>query len=424
MRTQKVNKIMLWIIIGETFVYLLSLFNFGCAPPATSIESSKRVESIDSLMIKNLEAYKKSIDDEYQIGLMNYSNDQFREAVNHFQRVIQLDTIQYLKNVWCKIIDSYKKLELPDSALLYCEKGLEQHPQKIELLIQGAALHEKLENQERAIPYFQKLVKLIPHSPEYWKKLAGLFSQTDVEAAIQAYEVVFLLDSADTSAKKIQSELLRRTEDPTPVLERMVRIKRQNPGQRQAVFNLGQFYFIKGDYPNAEIEFREYLKIEPTDEIGREYLAASFQNQGKFDAAINVYLTILETNPHHLKSLCEIAYCLKKREDFEQAREYVIRAQKIDPDYALSNIVLGEIYQNAAEKCQKARERVLPDWDDKLIYQMAYDQYKVALNDSLFKDMAKNKIQTVARLIPTKEDWFMHPADRQAKLKCYEWIYQ
>ncbi|MBN2088533.1 tetratricopeptide repeat protein [candidate division KSB1 bacterium] len=424
MQTQKVNKIIFWLIISNALIYLLSISNFNCAPPTNSIGDPKQVNAIDSLTIKNLEKYQKSIDNEYQVGLQHYLNGQFREAVNHFQSTIQLDTIRYHKNVWSKIVDSYQQLELADSAILFCEKGLEQHPRKIELWLQGAALQEKLENRKKAIPYYQKLVKLIPHSPDCWRKLANLCAQKDVEAAIQAYDIVMILNSEDTSSKQIQTDLLLRTGDPTSVLDRMLRIKRQNTGESQPIFNLGQYYFIKGDYPSAEIEFREYLKIEPTDEIGREYLAASFQNQGKYDAAINVYLTILAMNPQHVKSLCEVAYCLKKLEKFEQAREYVLQARKIDPDYALGYIVLGEIYQKVTENCQKARKRVVPDWDDKLIYQMAHDQYKAALNDSLFKSMAKNKLQAIERFIPTNEDWFMHPDDKQAKLKCYEWIYK
>jgi tetratricopeptide (TPR) repeat protein len=424
MQTLKVSKNMFSLMIAATLICLASMLNPGCAPPAPSVGISKRMTNPDSLIEKNLAGFRQNIQNEFEIGLQYYSNDQFPEAIRHFQKAIQLDTIQYHQKVWSKLVDSYRKLELADSAFIFCQKGLAQHPRNIELLAHGANLHEELGHQDEAIQFYQKLVKLVPHSSEYWKKIARLYAEKDAEAALQAYEIVLTLNSEDTTSKGAQAKLLSRTGDTSPALERLLRIKRQNPGQSQPVFELGRLYFLKGAYPNAETEFREYLKTEPADEIGREYLAASFQNQNKFDAAINVYLTILQTNPQHIKSLCEIASCLKKLEKFDQARDYAMQAQTLEPEYGLSYIILGEIYQKVADNCLKARERMIPDWDDKLIYQMAYNQYKKALSDSLFKSIAEIRLQTVKRLIPTKEDWFMHPDDIRAKLKCYEWIYQ
>lgn len=424
MQTQRVIKIIWWLIIGEALIYLLSISSFGCSPPAASIGGTKKAERVDSLAIKNLEIYQKRINDEYESGLQAYNNNQFYEAITHFQQVIQLDSINYQKNVWSQTVEAYKKLELADSALFYCRKGLEKYPQKLELLVQAGGLHEQLGQNDEAIQIYQKLVKLTPHTAAHWKKLANLNEQKDIENAIFAYSIIATIAPEDTASMNKQAALLQQTRDPIPVLDRLIRTKRQNPGQSKPVFDLGQFYFIKKDYPKAETEFREYLKLEPNDEIGREYLAASFQNQNKFDAAINVYLTILQTDTLHIKSLCEIAYCLKKLEKFDKARDYVMQARKIDSGYGLSYLILGEIYQQVAENCQKERERLLPDWEDRLIYQMAYDQYNIASQDTLFKSIAESKLQTVKRFIPTKEDWFMHPNDTQAKLKCYEWIYQ
>ena len=93
-----------------------------------------------------------------------------------------------------------------------------------------------------------------------------------------------------------------------------------------------------------------------------------------------------------------------------------------DSKYGFSYILLGEIYEAAANDCIKTRGKERPIFDDKLVYEFAYKEYEKARKDAQFADLAKSKIEYIQGVRPTKEDWFMHPDQSHPQSDCYRWI--
>jgi tetratricopeptide (TPR) repeat protein len=348
----------------------------------------------------------------------------YRNSIKSFLKVAEADTLKLFKDLWSKLADCYFKVGVPDSAQIVSEKGLKFFPENIYLHRSVAHIYTGRDMIQDAIRHYETIVKLDPKATDDWKKLGNLYlKENEMEPAIEAFEMTTELNPQDQESNDILSRLYTQTGNQDAAMDRIEKVRQQDPTNPKYMFSLGRQYFVRELYPKAEPEFREYLKYVPDDDIAREYLGAALQNQEKYQESINVYSTILERNPNHTKSLCEIGSCLKSLGRFRDARVSVDKALKIDSEYYYAYIVRGEIYEATADKCMQAEGRNSPDWDDKLIYQLAYDQYEKAKADPALKNLADRKLDYVKQLIPTAEDRFMHKSDAKAKVACYQWIY-
>ena len=98
-----------------------------------------------------------------------------------------------------------------------------------------------------------------------------------------------------------------------------------------------------------------------------------------------------------------------------QLRDAFSNAQKavrIDHKYGSAHIVLGQIYEKAVKLCQKNSGRKTVNYYDKLVYERANDEYKIALSDAKVKRQAQRLVTSIESLLPTKADRLMNPDKR------------
>ncbi|MDZ7261635.1 MAG: tetratricopeptide repeat protein [candidate division KSB1 bacterium] len=403
---------------------VLFIFIFGCAPPAqkptTEISPERQKAIADSLQ----RIYIFELDKNWSTGYEYYKNKMYSNAVKPFWKVAKLDTIGRYKDVWSKLADTYFKLGNADSAQLVCELGVKQDPNNVYLHRSLGHLLMAREQVEDAISEYEKVVELAPEAAEDFKILGNLYVRTkDWDKAISAYEKVIELNPQDTESQNILAQLYKQTGQDAAALVRMEEALKLDPQNTRLMYDLGKGYFDRGDYEKAEQQLRTLLKYRTDDYTAMEYLGAALQNQKKFTQAINVYNNVMKLKPDHKKVLTDIATCYKELGQFLQAREYVRKALKLDPQYGLAFITMGEIYETCVDKCMQERGKTQPEFDDKLVYKLAYDQYEKATKDLEWKEMAERRLNYLQELIPKKEDYFMHKNQTKPRIDCYQWIY-
>jgi tetratricopeptide (TPR) repeat protein len=218
------------------------------------------------------------------------------------------------------------------------------------------------------------------------------------------------------------SQLYKSSGDAEAAIKRMEEVKKLDPKNTENLFNLGREYFDNTNYERAVENFTALLSLEPTDISAYSYLGASYQNSGKFNEALTAYKKATDIQPDNKKLLTDIATCYRELGSFATARTYANKALAIDANYGLAYIVRGEIYESAVESCMKSRGKESPEFDDKLVFELAYKEYQKATSDLQFKDLATTKLRYLQDFIPKKEDRFFHK-HTEAKLSCYKWIY-
>ena len=127
---------------------------------------------------------------------------------------------------------------------------------------------------------FKEAIQLEPMNPEYHFELANLY-------ALRHDELWNMKDDAGAFEK------LRAS---ARELEQAVMAK---PGFLPAHFNLGVVYKKLAQYENARLQFKEVLKLDPSQTPAMLQIGATYEEQGFYDDAQGVYQDLMERYPGH-----------------------------------------------------------------------------------------------------------------------------
>jgi len=410
--------ILLLSVLTTSFIFI-----FGCVPPGDQvgpqIDQARQKAIQDSLQ----RIYDRKLARYASTGYEYYKNKMYRNCIKPLWIVAELDTSQKYKNTFTYLTDAYIQLNNADSAQIVLEKGTKLFPKIAYLHRNLGYIYASRGMTDEAIAEYEKALSIDEKQVGDWKQLANLFIKNDQQDdAINAYEKVVDLNPKDQEAQRTLSKLYKSTGDADAAINRMEEVKKLDPKNTENLFNLGKEYFSNDDFENAIVNFKALLELKPDDALAHSFIGASFQNLGNYRDAITAYKKAIDLQSDNKKLYTDVATCYKELAQFSTARKYANDALKIDAQYGLANIVRGEIYEAAAEKCMTSRGKDAPEFDDKLVYELAYNEYRKATKDIQFKDLATNRMNYVKDYIPKKEDRFFHK-HKQAKLKCYKWIY-
>ncbi len=414
----------LLLILLVSVLSLSAIWFFGCTPsaqqqgPSISQERQKAInDSLNQIYIRQLNLH-------WSTAYEYYKNKMYRNSIKPFWKVIEIDTIKRFDKSFTYLSDAYIQLNNADSAEIVLKLGVEKFPEDAYLHRNLGYIFATRGRTEDAIQQYELALKVDNTKVNDWKQLANLYIKNDQpEDAIHAYEKVVELDATDKDAHETLSQLYRSTGDADAAINRMEEVKRLDPKNLDNLFNLGKEYFNNDDFENAIVNFEALLSQKPDDISAMTYLGSSLQNTGKYSRAINIFTEILSVQPENKKAYADIAICYKELGKFPTARQFANKALAVDAEYGLAYIVRGDIYAATVEKCMADNKKDIADFDDKLVYELAYNEYQRATKDLQFKDMATAKMNYIKDYIPNQEDRFFHKGQTKAKKECYNWIY-
>jgi tetratricopeptide (TPR) repeat protein len=411
------------VAIMVSALVTMSLFT-GCAStvetePELSPERKAAIQ--DSLK----QVWERKLNIAWSLGYENYKNKMYRDAVGHFWKVVEMDTIGKFPIVYNYLGESYVNMNIPDSAEIAYTMGIEEYPEKAYYHRNLGYILAAQGKNEEAIEQYRQAIKLEENpKPNDYRVLGNLLvTENLTEEAIPIYESLLELEPSDVEAQNVYAQILKSTGDEDRAIEQQEISLQQDPENTRLMFTLGETYFRRGEYKNSVEKFQMYLDKNPTDTFAMEYLGNAQQNLGNFRDAISTYEKLLGIDPDNAKILCEMATCYRELEQFSTARRIARRALAVDPNFGLAHIVIGETYEAAVDNCIASREEQQTKFDDKLVNQLAYEEYQKALNDPRYAVSARRHMNYIKDFIPTKEDRFMHPDLEQARFDCYQWIY-
>lgn len=88
----------------------------------------------------------------------------------------------------------------------------------------------------------------------------------------------------------------------------------------------GQFYFGRSRYFDAEVRFRQALRIYPGADNVRVSLAVALEYQGQYREAESIYSDLLKQNPDDTQILAGLARLCSVSGRFEEAKQYYQKA--------------------------------------------------------------------------------------------------
>lgn len=128
-----------------------------------------------------------------------------------------------------------------------------------------------------------------------------------------------------------------------------------------ATYQDGERAYRDGDYPGAAILFNAYTMAQPVNPWGYYMLGLSAWKAGDPETAEDAFLSALEIQPDHVKSLVNYGRVLLEMGRADEAAVQIERALVLAPDDLQAGRVLGRVRhnQNLLPEAEDAYRRVL-----------------------------------------------------------------
>jgi tetratricopeptide (TPR) repeat protein len=167
-------------------------------------------------------------------------------------------------------------------------------------------------------------------------------------------------------------------------------------------------------------EVLNQIKLIDNDKI-RIYKLRSryYLYNNNFEKALIELKEILKINPEDQDIIFEISEIYRLEQKFEKALDWLNKVMEFDPENGLCHIKKAEIFESMVTKCQKGRSCI---YDDGLVYEMAFEEYKYALIDDKYKMEAKRRMSNLKPYLLTNDEKKKNNYRKQIESDCYKFL--
>ncbi|MEJ2052872.1 MAG: tetratricopeptide repeat protein [Calditrichaceae bacterium] len=356
----------------------------------------------------------------YSFGSEYYKQQDYKAALPYLWRVFINDTSKMGQLAIRKIADAYFNLQMVDSTLIACFRGLENYPDLSSLHYYAGILQMNLGKNECAIPHYEFLVKNHPENESYLDKMGYLYYKMDDERAIDIQKKLVAL--APDNAEYHTRLAFYMEYFGFDALNDLRIAYDKNPDNMNVAKQLAKSELNAGNYSKAAELFTRILKNVSEQPALLKSRAQAYEGMGDYRKAISDYKTFLNKKPNDLEAMCAIATDYKFLNKFAEGKYWVKKAAGANSQSGLPHIVMAEIYEAAVIFTQNTENRGRK-LDDGLVYQRAIAEYEKAANDPAYTAYANDRIKLLEPLKPTREELFFANGDTKLKSESYtSWI--
>ena len=165
-----------------------------------SHKSFPNSEEVKNLLIKTLFEYGCYLSDEF--------NSRFKESINYFKRIIEIDPNNY--RAYYNLGISYSSIDLFEEALKAYKKALEIKPDYIYCYYNIGLIYEVKNDLKRALEYHQNALKIEPQFRYALQAVKDIRAQLDQQADSQKIPAgLEQLKSLFKIAKRVNIDLIQ-----------------------------------------------------------------------------------------------------------------------------------------------------------------------------------------------------------------------
>lgn len=268
------------------------------------------------------------------------------------------EALFYLVALYVETLEYEKALELL--------KGYRQkHPDDILAPFYQGKIYAELKLYSEAERYFKETLDLEPEMPDAWLSLGLIYEFTGRrEEAVEAYRKLLDIDGDDRQALERLGQLLVSDGNLDAALKIFQRLKDQGDVPASINVKIALIYFQQGEYQSAA-DILEMLHAEYPDNYRITfYLASSLEALERQEEALELFLSIPESDDRFYDARVHAAFLYERRKEFkacedvldglilkypEKAGLYRMRAalhQKQDDDQGALEIIKKALVQH------------------------------------------------------------------------------
>lgn len=353
-----------------------------------------------------------------------FKNREFESSVRNYLKMVNLGCgEENAEEVYVYFGRAYIELGNLDSAIWAFKQGLRYLPEDKNLLENIAYALRRQGNIDEQIYYYERYLEVDPTNVEIFATLTDLLRQAerydDLVITLQRWLEV------EPNNPRVQTDIIDAYEaagkDPLTFIRQRWE---DNPSNAQWGIDYAAKLVENLDYALAYRVLEGVIQHTPTASGAYELLASAALDEGDIDRAISALERLFGLDRTDEKPALELARACLRKGEFPRALEWAETALKVSTNGGEALYARAEIYYTAADDCVGGHESGAPNFQDKLVFQMAFEDYRSAVNKGYRR--ARTRSDFLGKnLIPSKGDWFLQPADLRVfkpEGDCYNWI--
>ena len=340
----------------------------------------------------------------YNIGSAFQIQQNHEEARKYLQKAVDLDDEDEIFKTALAMSD-VKLGRYKEASDLY-KSLISSHPEKENYKYNLVSCLEAMGEIQTAILMLEKMVYVNTKFILPAQKLASLYIKTNqLSKAKEIYDNI-LLKNKPTAEILHQYAILSSSLCDTDTAERILKkVIKMNPDIAKAHKDLGIIFLNKRLFDYAEDEFKTAMKLMPNDfEIIFEY-GNFLYSISKNTEAERYYLEALDIEPNNVLALTFMALNKLVLNQLDASKEYIMKALKVAPNQEYVQFCAGRIlfakkeYEDAKNYLIRAVEQN-PDIETQNTLALTYyelEEYDSAIN--IFKNLLSKKPENISILM-------------------------
>ncbi|HKJ69448.1 MAG TPA: tetratricopeptide repeat protein, partial [bacterium] len=400
---------------------LTALLSFNCQPPSMTPEEREAYE--DSLAQARQDSILKANRAKCEFLLSNgyeyYKQKNWARAIENYEQVRDLGCGPAMaENLYLYLGNAYREVGNQDSAIAVYKDGREYLSENVYILQNLAYMYKVTNQTEPQIEVQERLVEFDSTNVSYLMDLADLyFSTNQYDKQIQVLNKVLELEPNNSAAQSSLITAMKNAgRDPIEALRDRWQ---NNPDNSAYGVEYGEALFDRARYQEAVKIFQKVTSLDPNNIRGWSLLAQSYENLEQYENAIKAYQGILDIDPNRKDIIADISRLYVELNQFQTAMDWGNRCIKTGNENGMGYAARGRVYEELAAQCSGGS----PDFQDKLVYNMAYEDYQQAVE--LGFGQVNSRINYLENFIPNKGDWFFHSDEGEEiapDKDCYDWL--
>ncbi|MCF7842869.1 MAG: tetratricopeptide repeat protein, partial [Lentisphaeria bacterium] len=402
----------------------LGMMLSACQPPSAMTEEEMALRQKaykDSMKKANMRECMKFL----SFATEYYKNKDYEDALRNYKKLFELQCVdeELARDVFVFVGNSYRELNQLDSALYYYDRGLSYIPENAYLRQNKIYTLKLMGDTDGVLAEKAELLRYTPDDMKLAEELVDeyLLNKYFEEAKALAQQIL----EKDPNNRNVQNILREAMVELGEDIFDMIKARyEEDPANLQNINEYAGLLIERNMMTEATQVLENAVKVNPDNENIMRRLVDVYNSKGNTAQTVTILTKLIKLKPNDTEYQYQITDAYLNTGDHKSALKQAEAIIKANPQDGRAYANRAKVYEEIANACTGAA----PDFSDKLVFSMAYEDYLKARD--LRYSKIQNKIDFLGEArIPQKGDWFFYRDDYVDKQgyatpqkKCYSWL--
>ena len=273
------------------------------------------------------------------------------------------------------------------------------------------------------IAMYEKAIKYDPELSSYYYDRLGKLYKSNMSGnndykskAIDIYQFLSSREPDNTQWPSELEGLVENIDELVDITRKTWELDKENLAK---AWKYASMAMKAQQYENA-IEALEFLVDKAPETVNYwNQLETAYQRTDQLDNAAEAYKKLIELEPENQNHYLNLGIVYKDQGKLSAARTQYQKANNVADGWGQAVYYEGLLYEQAARNCTF-------DFTTKMVYQLAVDTYRKAINLDPSLTQARDRINALSGSVPSQEDYFFRGYKSGQTLpingECFGWI--